>query len=848
MNKFLSVALTLMLGVVSYAQENNSSTENNTSNEDTTKIDVSEEQIDFAVSLQDLNEETGSQNISGLLQSTRDAYTSIAGFTFGAARFRIRGLGSENTITMVNGVNLNSPETGWSSFYLWSGLNDVTRYAESKNGISSNIYNFGGVGGYSNLNMRATNFRKGSRFSYAITNRSYRNRVMFTHSTGLMKNNMAITTSVSRRWAKEGYRPGTFYDAASYFLSIEKKLNDKHTLGIIGMGAPTIQGRAGLATQEAYDLAGSNYYNPYWGYQNGEKRNARVRNSHTPIIMLSHYFDINKTTQLNTSAYYLFGRYGNTNLNWYDASDPRPDYYKYLPSYYNQPGDEALYEMIKSNWENDENYRQIKWDDLYFANSKNLYTVNNADGINGNTIQGNRSKYIVEEYRSDKQIMGFNSNFNKQINENALLSSGLNVTLYKSKNFKVLEDLLGGDFWLDVDQFAERDFQDPNVAQNDINNPNNVVYEGDKFGYDYDININNVDFFTQLDYKLKKFDVFAAAKISNSSFWRTGNMINGKFPETSGGDSEKHSFFNFGGKLGIVYKLTGRHYFAANGLYMTRAPYAYTAFISPRTRHDVVDGLTSENVISGDFSYLVRYPNLKIRATVYHTEISNRIENKRFYHDEFNNFVNYIMTGVSQLHQGVEFGVDANITSTLQARGAFGTGFFVYNSRPTATISVDNSSELLAENRTVYLKNYRIGGMPQTAASVGLKYNAPKYWYVGVNFNYFDDIYISPNPDRRTEEALDKYVTGDPQWKDIVTQEKYPSGYTLDAYAGKSWRIKQKYYLRFNLNVNNVLNNTSLVTGGYEQLRYDANNIDKFPPKLSYMYGLSYFGMLSFLF
>ena len=27
------------------------------------------------------------------------------------------------------------------------------------------------------------------------------------------------------------------------------------------------------SVQELYDLAGTNYYNPYWGYQSGEKRN-----------------------------------------------------------------------------------------------------------------------------------------------------------------------------------------------------------------------------------------------------------------------------------------------------------------------------------------------------------------------------------------------------------------------------------------------------------------------------------------------------------------------------------------------------------------------------------------------
>lgn len=47
-----------------------------------------------------------------------------------------------------------------------------------------------------------------------------------------------------------------------------------------------------------------------------------------------------------------------------------------------------------------------------------------------------------------------------------------------------------GNQWIDKDQFAERDFpSNPDIVQNDLNNPNRVVKKGDIFGYHYDINI-----------------------------------------------------------------------------------------------------------------------------------------------------------------------------------------------------------------------------------------------------------------------------------------------------------------------------------------------------------------------
>ena len=97
------------------------------------------------------------------------------------------------------------------------------------------------------------------------------------------------------------------------------------------------------------------------------------------------------------------------------------------------------------------------------------------------------------------------------------------------------------------------------------------------------------------------------------------------------------------------------------------------------------------------------------------------------------------------------------------------------------------------------------------AASIGGRYNAPKYWFVGLSGNYFANSYVSLNPERRTEEALNMFVDTDPQIEMILEQEMLSSGYTIDIWGGKSWRIKRKYTVGFNLSINNILNNTNIV-------------------------------------
>lgn len=819
----------------------------------------------FTTTVDLLENELQSQDISGLLQSSRDVYVNQAGFNFSAARYRLRGYSSENTRLFFNGIPVNDPENGWTIWSYWGGLNDITRYPENSFGISNSAATFGSVGAYSYISALPSEKNTGGRISYAATNRSYRNRAMYTYNSGLNNKGWGFLISGSSRWSDEGYVPGTYYSAGSYLLSIEKKFNAKHTLNFMGFGAPTVQGRQGIAVQEAYDLTGENFYNPYWGYQtqsdgSQKKRNARNRNNHKPYLTLGHYWNISEKLNIQTNLYAITGRTSNTNLNWFNANDPRPDYYKYLPSYFinnqgNLSGNQIIqnqdeYNEILQGWQqNNPNTTQLNWDLMYNANYNNLYTQNDIGGENGNSLTARRSKYVLEEYRLDPRHYGLNSFGSWSVNENSNLNFGLSISKYKSKNFRLMNDLLGGDYWVDIDQFALRDFNDPSLAQNDLQNPNKTIEAGDIFGYNYDIHLNKNEIFSTYSYNKNRIESFFGINLSGTSFWRNGKMQNGRFPDNSLGNSEIQIFLNYGAKFGFLYKITGRHLLSFNGLYKTEAPYVRNAYVSPRTRDQLVPNLTSTEIISGDINYNIRLPFLKARLTGFYTQINNQTWARSFYHDEYRTFVNYMMTNVDQLFMGIELGFESNVTSTLQLTGAFTTGDYLYKSRPVATITRDNSQEVIAVDKIIYLKNFKIGGMPQQATSLGLKYNSPKYWYAGINFNYFADIYLSPNPDRRTTEALSGYGEGYPYINEIVDQTKLDNGNAVNLFIGKSWKFyKNNSYLRLGLNVNNLLDNTNFKTGGFEQLRYDASDIQRFPNKYGYMYGRTYFLMISYLY
>jgi len=156
----------------------------------------------------------------------------------------------------------------------------------------------------------------------------------------------------------------------------------------------------------------------------------------------------------------------------------------------------------------------------------------------------------------------------------------------------------------------------------------------------------------------------------------------------------------------------------------------------------------------------------------------------------------------------------------------------------------------------VYAKNYNIP-TPQEAYTIGLDYRSPKFWFVNVNFNYFDNMWLDFNPLRRTGTSVEGLPADDPLRAEILSQERLQSQYTLDAFAGYSWlmnnrfkSLKKRHFLVFNVGVNNILNNQDIVSGGFEQLRFDVGglNVDKFPPRRFYAYGINFFASIGLRF
>jgi hypothetical protein len=359
---------------------------------------------------------------------------------------------------------------------------------------------------------------------------------------------------------------------------------------------------------------------------------------------------------------------------------------------------------------------------------------------------------------------------------------------------------------------------------------------------------------------LRKFDFFAGGEVSSSSFYRTGLTRNGLFPSESYGDAVKQKFINSSTKAGVTYKASGRNYFFINGGYLTTPPLFENVYISQRTRNTVQNDLKSETVMTAEAGYKYIAPKAKISFRGYFSRFKNGYDIMTFYHDQYQNFVNYALSGIDKLFFGGELGTEIKLTNTLTFNGAAAVGRHYYDSRQHAIVTVDNSAQVIAD-QTIYLKNYRIPSSPQNAYSGGLFYRSPKFWYISFTGNHFSNSWLSVNPLRRTTETIGDVNPEDPSVQQtaskILAQEKFTDQFTLDFFGGWSKLLPRKYYVNnkrtylvFNLGVNNLLNNTNIRSGGFEQLRFDYENknVDKFPPKYYYAYGLNYFASVAFRF
>ena len=463
-------------------------------------------------------------------------------------------------------------------------------------------------------------------------------------------------------------------------------------------------------------------------------------------------------------------------------------------------------------------------------------------------------------------------------------------------HYQTMEDLLGAKTFHNINTYALGNYAstDPRV-QYDMNNPNGEVKEGDRFGYDYNIQVRKAQLWSSLKYNKGTMQTFVAGRIGGVTIQRDGKMRNGMAADYSYGKSGVAKFLEGGAKAGLAYRIAQGQTLTIGAGFELKAPQAQTAFVSPEINNDFVSNLKNEKIFSSDLGY--QYENSWLKANVggYYSYLTDVSEWQNYFDDLIGSFTYVSMTGIKKAYYGVEWGLNFKINSAFSIK-TLGTISEAKNMN-NSSVRYMNSTEGTYHDDLVYNKNMRESGTPLSAYNLTLSFHSGG-WFIDVMGNYYHRIYLSYAPVFRYATALEKrqeswtgvydanhnqpnsgndpskyimtgeqvYYTAaqaaqDPNVQEgqllpgVIDQQKSNGGFMLDLSIGKSIWLK-KGSLSINLMITNVLNNTKLCTGGYEQGRMNfsvnsetgevgSTRLYKFDknPKKYYAYGIN--GMLN---
>jgi len=752
-----------------------------------------------------------SQNVT-IVNSNSNVYASEVGYLFSPVRFRYRALNQKYNDIYINGAPVNDMESGQFRYSIVGGLNQQTRNMESALPFENNNFSMSSIGGANNYNFRPAAMPTGQRITLSGANRNYTLRGMYTYNSGLNSKGWAYSANVTYRWANPGYVAGTFYNSLSYFFGIQKLLNDRHSLSFSTWGNPTERSTQGASTDEMYWLANDYQYNPYWGYQNGKVRNSRVVNDFAPSAVFTWDWQLSDKSKLTTSLFGKYSMYASTKLNYNNADNPHPDYWKRLPSsYYDVWGGNSMnskqgyddFITARDYLMGSEMARQINFDQLIFANRQA-------------SLQGADAMYFIQAKHSDVLNITLASTLTSHLTEKSVWNTGFVVGYNNANHYQTMEDLLGASTYRNINFYALGNYPEGSEKlQYDLNNPNAVVGEGDRFGYDYRLLTQKAQIWTNYAENFGIVHYSIAARLGAKTMQRDGKMRNGLFADNSYGKSKTAKFVEGGIKVSGDFNL-GRGNTLTMGMgYDSRAPEVTTAFVAPEMNNDFVSSLFNEHVFSSELGWQFRNNWIHANFSGYFNHISHVTEWTQFYFDDINSFSYNSLTGITKEYYGIEGGLDFKLTSFLNLKliGTLSEAKNVSN----ANVRYINSTQGTYNDDVALVKNMRESGTPLTATSIGLSYHQGG-WFIDLNGNWYDRIYLSYSPYYRYQGSLDKIgqATASPQ-------DMGHGGWMFDGAIGKSIYLKRGS-LSINLMVSNILNNQRIVSGGYEQSRSDYSS------------------------
>lgn len=767
------------------------------------------------------------------VEGAADLFTTMSAYNFSAMRYMRRGYDLRYTKQYVNGIDLWDPVASISDFTLVSAVRRMRPAESYKEGLSSDYSGVGGLCGVFDRSVRARDAALGSRATVSLSDRRYRYGLSLLSNGVSRDEQWAYSLSGSAKIGRDPHVKGLFAEDWGLSVAADRKFSDKQAVSLYGSVESTNRGLRSATLMETFNLTGNNLYNPSWGYFNDKIRSSRVASSVLPFFLVTYDALPHERTLVTVSTSYRFGRRSRSGLSWQNAATPYPDYYRYLPSSYANPLLEAY---AREQWRSgNSDVTQVNWGQMVWANS-----LSNSDAL-----------YIVDNSVEDVSNLQLAVTARTKLRGGIEFSYGARYRSDASHNYKRVGDMLQSDGFVDDGGFMTNEDAYGNTLKSDMRNPYRRVGEGDIYGYNYRLFVNEWSVFARTAYRHKRFRAGFAAEFGDVSCWRSGEYEKEFMTNVSSyGPSSRKTFSRYNIKWEAGYSISPRHNIDATMMYATQAPDIGDIFYLPQYSNDAVYRPDALSLTAAEINYNATLPSAKFKLSAFTTTIKGQSSIYRYYDDILSASSHLLLSQIETHYYGIEAAGDINIMHGLTLSMAGSLATYGYTSDARADIWTDLDRKQRVEGSRARLKGYNIGGTPQSLFSADVRYSGSYGWLATLSVNYMADSFVNINPIRRMDRTT--IGAGSPERLDELTrQERLPTATTVNLFMLKSLKIKSSdiYVIA---SVNNLLNNRNIVYSGYEQMRLKRLSTDgsyaPFPSKYLFSYGRTFYLAVNYKF
>jgi hypothetical protein len=753
--------------------------------------------------------------IPSMLNATSNPLYNFVAYNGRIFSWNLRG--ETKSAKIIDGINWQSNIRQWSSELLVPGLGNMFKRNEI---LLNGVHSKSGYWAYPTISIVSSeNTQEKKSFSvlnsFSATHQTNNLKtISIVYHSGLMAKQTKLSAAVKMEDAPFGVLPNGYKQQLNLFLSIDKNWNHLSSIGLSLFWNLGDQGRAATYTNEVFALSRQRAYSPNWGWYQQKVYYPSTRQTNTPIITLRYQkkWDARKMLTVNNGI--ILGVASSSNLEWTRSADPRPDYYKYLPSYI---ADTALSNQLL-NWylQHPENL-QINFDQLARINK---------------TSASRRSFYIVNQENQALLMLHGAVLFANNITPTFNFQMGVQYAWDQIHFYNTIKDLLGGDFFYNYNGWMNDDSLALSFQQ-DVLHPDKKVKQGEKWGADYSIRSFQIKPWMQLQKLGPIMESSISVGYGVEGTERIGYNQNGLFANSKG-TTGFTVFSNADAKAQLLYKFNGRIYIRTILFARWLAPKYQRIFLDPEINIASSPYTLQEQEYGGDISVFYRAPGLKSSISYFQNLHYNATENKMFYQDAYALFVYGNIGNINSMNRGVEFVLETNLFQNLKLN--YAATFSSSNYLETASYQyLDVNNLQIKESGWLQIKNLSSSNSPRLVNAISLLYQPVFGFTLGLTTIHANDRPVSPNLFRRSDWVKGKV---DPiTWGQIQQLELLANQFSMNAFVSKFFQSKIKNTnkaIRWStsLGVRNILN-TIIPVIAYEQTRFDylRFNKNKFPLK-----------------